>query len=80
RVHAVSDKHNEYTSRDLKINKQYSFLSDWADLGFLIAELLNISSDRLINLQVTINDLVDETDLILDELILIRGLIGVMKL
>ena len=54
----------------------YSFATDWADLGFLIADLLEIKADIVDDLSQPISNLVTNTGLMLSEINLIRALTG----
>ncbi|WP_460206314.1 AAA domain-containing protein [Klebsiella pneumoniae] len=78
RVHAISSLKNDYIINDR--TKQYSFLSDWADLGYLILDLLKIDLSLFLDLSLPPNEIVNRTELTLNEVTLIRGLLGVMKL
>ncbi|HCF7102776.1 AAA domain-containing protein [Pseudomonas aeruginosa] len=65
---------------NLPIGRVYSFLTDWADLGHLIAKLLKINIETLNNLDCPVRELVSQSGLILDEVIFLRGLTGRIKL
>ncbi|MDX7997847.1 hypothetical protein FE394_01200 [Xenorhabdus sp. Reich] len=67
-------------SESIKSGRVYSFLTDWADLGRLIAKILKLDILTLRNLTIPIKQLVDESGLTLDEITLIRGLLGDLKL
>ncbi|WP_339373285.1 hypothetical protein [Xenorhabdus bovienii] len=67
-------------SESIKSGGVYSFLTDWADLGRLIAKILKLDILTLRDLTVPIKQLVDESCLTLDEITLIRGLLGDVKL
>lgn len=54
----------------------YSFATDWADLGMLIASLLNLVIEDIQNLSKSMSSLVEATGLMLSELSLVRALIG----
>ncbi|CQH27730.1 AAA domain-containing protein [Yersinia enterocolitica] len=60
--------------------KHFSFLTDWMDLGYLIAKILKIKKDEISNTQYPIHNIVDQTDLTINEIIFIRGLIGVIDI
>ena len=69
-----------HSTTNSTIGRVYSFLTDWADLGVLIAKILKIDADDLDDLVSPIKELVSKSGLILDELIFIRGLTGRIKL
>ena len=60
--------------------KHFSFLTDWMDLGYLIAKILKIKKDEISNTHYPINNIVDQTELTINEIIFIRGLIGVIDI
>jgi serine/threonine protein kinase len=81
RVQSISSTgETSHTSNQSNIGRIYSFLTDWGDLGALIAKILKISAEKLDDLQAPVKDLVSNSGLILDELLLIRGLTGRIKL
>ncbi|OUM09390.1 hypothetical protein BW686_01470 [Pseudomonas syringae] len=58
----------------------YSFATDWADLGMLIANLLNLAIDKVQDLSGSVGDLVESTGLMLSEIGMIRALVGIMPM
>ncbi|AVX89786.1 helicase [Pseudomonas koreensis] len=58
----------------------FSFLSDWQDLGVLIAKILRLDIESVFDLNHPIKELVEKTELTLDEINIIRGLAGRIRL
>lgn len=60
--------------------KQFSFLTDWMDLGYLIAKILKIKKEYISNTQYSIQNIIDQTELTINEIVFIRGLIGAIDI
>ncbi|WP_080762530.1 AAA domain-containing protein [Dickeya fangzhongdai] len=60
--------------------KHFSFLTDWMDLGYLIAKILKVSKEQISDTQYPIHKIIDQTELTINEIIFIRGLIGVIDI
>lgn len=60
--------------------KQFSFLTDWMDLGYLIAKILKIKKEDISNTQHSIQNIIEQTELTINEIVFIRGLIGVIDI
>lgn len=64
----------------LKHEKCFSFLSDWADYGLMTAKLLQINESALLDLTHPVERIIEDTGITLDEINLIRGLVGCVRL
>ncbi|WNC08810.1 AAA domain-containing protein [Pseudomonas coleopterorum] len=64
----------------LKEGRCFSFLSDWADFGKLIATILQFNEDALLDLSYPIETLIADSGLTLNEINLVRGLVGCVQL
>lgn len=56
--------------------KCFSFLTDWMDLGYLIAGILKLDKNEISSTTYPIEKIIEKTDLTINEIIFIRGLIG----
>lgn len=67
------------TSTDVN-RKHFSFLTDWMDLGFLIAKILKIDQEEISSTYHPIDKIIEKTELTINEVVLIRGLIGAIDI
>lgn len=80
RLQHMSDERVINNSPDYSKENIFSFLTDWHDLGRLIIEILDIDMTSIYDLSRPIKTIIEDTDLILDEINLIRGLTGVIRI
>lgn len=80
RLQHFSDETKVTTASSHSLGNIFSFLTDWHDLGKLVARILEVEVSKICDLSYPIRSLVEETELILDEINLIRGLSGVVRI
>lgn len=80
RLQHFSDETMVTTASSHSLGNIFSFLTDWHDLGKLVARILEVEFSKICDLSYPIRSLVEETELILDEINLIRGLSGVVRI
>lgn len=54
----------------------FSFLTDWMDLGFLIAKILKIDKNDILDTNNPLDNIIKQTELTISEVVFIRGLVG----
>ncbi|MFC2973811.1 AAA domain-containing protein [Azotobacter bryophylli] len=80
RLQHMSDDNVAIASPNHTSGNIFSFLTDWHDLGRLAAEILDINISSICDLNIPVKSIIEDTELILDEINLIRGLIGVVRI
>ncbi|MFZ4215302.1 AAA domain-containing protein [Pantoea endophytica] len=63
-----------------KIRDSFSFLTDWIDLGHLICRILKINVEEISKSDFKIDELIVKTGLTLNEIVFIKGMIGVIDI
>ncbi|QPN44819.1 helicase [Priestia aryabhattai] len=79
RMQRISED-NPSKSDHIGSKANFSFLTDWVDLGYLLANIFKIRSESISNNHYPIEQLIEETELTINELVLIRGLMGVINI
>lgn len=81
RVQAISQYSNvSYQANQESLGNTYSFLSDWADLGYLISSILKLNIDHVRDPSFPIETIVGQSGLSIKEITFIRALIGLIKI
>jgi len=76
RVQRMSESNKARSVSSDANRKCFSFLTDWMDLGYLIAKILKINEEEISNNYHSLENIIEKTDLTLSEIVFIRGLIG----
>ncbi len=76
RVQRITEPHKQLNAAADLSRKHFSFLTDWMDLGYLVANILRIEQAEISNPYFPIERIIEKTDLTINEVVLIRGLIG----
>lgn len=72
------DSSNDSAQLSIEDGKPYSFLSDWSDFGRLLSDLLEIN--EIHNNSISLDQFLKGKNLTLDEVNIVRGLIGDIRL
>lgn len=76
RVQRISESNQTRSESIESSRKHFSFLTDWMDLGYLIAKILKIDKEEISNTQYPLEKIIDQSELTISEIVFIRGLIG----
>ena len=80
RVQRMSEPNKSRNDLTDTNKKHFSFLTDWMDLGYLIAKILKIDQEDISNNEYLIGEIIEKTELTISEVVLIRGLTGTIDI